>query len=233
GQEALREVPLLALPANELPDPLACTPLEYRERIRIPRLDPRCDVDGLHLGYLLEQELELLGGLLAGKIETLGRLRLLARSGDSRAYIAERDLERVEAWAQLTQVLLEAWRIGRGRPLERDALERCGAVTDVFLERVWELAVRLGGDAKALLAALEIGEVKRFHSRKIEELARFLELERYLDPSEVLPEEAVYDRVLKAAAPAVGAGLIEASEVRRRFEWLWMLCNAEALLMKS
>jgi exonuclease SbcC len=228
GQDALREVALLAPPASELPDPLACTPAEYRERIRLPRLDPRCDVDGLHLGYLLEHELELLGSLLAGKIETLGRLRLLARSGNSRAYIGERDLERVEAWAQLTQVLLEAWRIGRGRPLEREALERCGAVTDVFLERVWELAVRLGGDSKALLAALETGEVKRFHSRKIEELARFLELERYLDPSEVLAEEAVYDRVLKAAAPAVGAGLIEASDVRRRFEWLWNLCNAAA-----
>jgi exonuclease SbcC len=233
GQEALREVSLLALPANDLPDPLACTPAEYRERIRVPRLDPRCDVDGLHLGYLLEQELELLGSLLAGRIETLGRLRLLARSGDSRAYIAERDLECVEAWAQLTQVLLEAWRIGRGRPLEREALERCGAVTDVFLERVWDLAVRLGGDAKALLAALEAGEVKRFHSRKIEELARFLEQERYLDPSEVLAEDAVYDRVLKAAAPSVEAGLIEASDVRRRFEWLWRLCNAEALLMKA
>lgn len=54
------------------------------------------------------------------------------------------------------------WRVRRGQPVDRHGLEESGAVSDTFIDRVSDLAGRLAGDDKALLAAVERDRTKGF-----------------------------------------------------------------------
>jgi hypothetical protein len=88
---------------------------------------------------------------------------------------------RTVARARCLRVLFRGWRAGRGRPVDRGALADSGAVSDRFLDEVSALAEGAGGDAEALLAGLERGEVKGFRKDKLDQLAAFLREEGYLD----------------------------------------------------
>jgi hypothetical protein len=70
--------------------------------------------------------------------------------------------------------------------VDRGALADSGAVSDRFLDEVSALAEGAGGDAEALLAGLERGEVKGFRKDKLDQLAAFLREEGYLDDRPVL-----------------------------------------------
>ena len=174
-------------PEREVPGPGGLGREAYGERLGVPGLDPRSEPGGVHLWYLVE-ETEVLHGLLARGVERWGELAALVEDagidpfGDGAAGARRRAAAR----ARCVRVLFRGWRAGRGRPVDRGALAASGAVSERFLEEVGELAERCRGEAGALLAGLERGEVKGFRRDKIDQLAGYFREEGFLDERPVL-----------------------------------------------
>ena len=116
---------------------------------------------------------------------------------------------------------IEAWRVGRGRPVDRDVLAASGAVTPIFIERLAELAKEAGGDARRLLHAMDTGAVPRFWDRNRVRLEDWFRENGYLEDTAPLDRPSLERRVA-AAFSAHGApgelSLEEATKLSRNME---------------
>jgi len=199
----------LAVPErSEPPAPGGRTPEAYAAALAVPAIDPWRPDAAVHLFHLLRDDLPLLHRLLRAGVERLGTLRALLPGDGADALLSERERARLEARAAAIEPFLGGWRRGRGRPVDRPALEASGAVTPTFLDRVSDLAGRVHGDAGALLEGLENGEVARFRGDAREQLREWLLDHGYLDERAALDEAGLRQRVLGALAahaPAPGA----------------------------
>ena len=192
---------------------------EYASRLGVPRFDPRLSPGAIHLFHALRDDVALLHVLLdTWRITTLGQLEALltseaARSAvadeDSRAYLRQR-CRTVNVWTEL-------WRQGRGRPVDRGALEQCAAISGIFIDRVADLAEHMQGDGQALVRALRDGTLPRFHTSKADELDEWLADEGYTDDRERLTADERRRLTLQHAAPATEA---DARDVNRVIGWL-------------
>ena len=152
------------------------------------------------------EEVEVVHRLLESGIERWGELATVLRDGAGESLAAGEPVEPIRARARCVSVLIEGWRIGRGRPVDRQVLAASGAVSERFLDEVCDLAESLGGSADALVQALEEGRVPGFLSRKTADLAEYLADEGYRDARAVLAPETLRDRALAALAAEVRAG---------------------------
>ena len=203
-----------------VPTPAAAESAEdYASRLGVPRCDPRLPPDGVHLFYLLRDDLRRLHALIdTWRIAALGPLEGLlasdaalaaAGSADACSHFRQRCLT-VRAWTEL-------WRQGRGQPVNRGVLEQCSAVSAVFINRTAELAERLQGDGKALVDALRAGTLHRFHTNKADELEHWLADAGYIDDRERLIADERRRLTLQRVAPATEAA---AQDVNRVIDWL-------------
>ena len=170
----------LRLPARpELPDPTGRTPESYGRDLGVPPFDPRRPATAAHLFHGLryvDGGLELLRRLLGEGIDTLGVWRTVRATRDTRGSIAERDALRIDAVGEAIDAFIEAWNVGRGRPVEAATLREAG-VSETYVERLAELVGEHGGDARVLVDALERREderTKHFRRDKVPELERWL-----------------------------------------------------------
>lgn len=193
----------LALPETDsLPFPDGYSPEAYGAELGVPSVDPRAPDGSLHLFHLLRDDLSLLHHLMEHwRIRSLGQLEALLESSAASAAVSDPTLrEQLAGRCSATRAWLAAWRYGRGRPVDRGALQASGAVSENFIEQVTNLAEELDGDGERLVAALRAGRVRRFYSSKAGELAEWLEEHGYLDPNEPLDEDGRIRRVLSEAA---------------------------------
>ena len=189
--------------------------LAYGRRLEVPPLDRRADLGGVHLWYLVE-DLEQLHALLAGGINKWGQLENLVEHRQAAGLTRESLVfQQAAAAAHYLERLLEHWRIGRGRPVDRLALEQSGAITPNFLDDVSDLALELEGDGKALLAELDAGRVKRFRTDSREKLRDWLIDQAYIDEREILTAEAIREQLAPLAYDLHQQGLLE--RTRRDF----------------
>ena len=210
----------LALPAHSGPPaPDGATPEAYGAALGVPPVDPWRPGDACHLFHLLRDDLPLLHRLLRAGVERLGTLRAFLRSDGARPLLTGAERARLDARAAAVDPFLEGWRRGRGRPVDRPALEASDAVTPTFLDRVDDLSARVGGDARALLEGLENGEVVRFRNDAREQLREWLLDHGYLDDRPALDEAGLRQRVLAALA-AQGAAAGDLSGERAREDLL-------------
>ena len=220
AQAAVHDRGRLALPARrEVPAPDGLDAHEWAARLGVPAPDPWRGTAHAHLFWLLLERRELLHRILSWGVEDLGRLRALGEAGAA-GFLTAEDVEHVEAEARLFDALRRGWLVGRGRPLTRDALERADGVTATFLDRLDELAIELGRDAKRLLVAIEAREdarTKGFRRQSLEALRESLERSGHLDPREALDERGAWDQLL---ADLPEARERDPLELRRRFEFL-------------
>ena len=197
--------------ARSVPAPGGADRAAYGERLRVPGIDPLRDAGEVHVWHLVEEPATLHALLVRG-IERWGELETLLRDGGAGVLGAGdgadsgRTRARIEARARCVSALIESWRIGRGRAVDRAALAESGAVSERFLDEVCDLAARLEGSADALISALEAGEVTGFRSLKIADLAAHLAERGHRDEREVLERAALRERVLTATAAEVAAG---------------------------
>jgi len=215
---------------REPPAPDGMDASDYAAALGVAPVDPwRPDrIEPLHP---LHDRLDLVHRLARLRIRTVGAaaslvadepqaVRLLG--ADDRALLAGR-VAAARAWS-------ERWRVGRGRAVDLAALTRSEAVSAAFLERVARLADACSGDAEALLAALERGEVKRFREDAREALAAWLHEHGYLDPrpaSTPAGRVLAVERALHAASPGgvsgdapTGVGTAAATVAARVAAWL-------------
>ncbi len=216
------------------PAPDGLDPESYAARLGVPVPDSFAPVESLHLFYLLRDDLPLLHRLLThGRIERIGNWRAFAAEGSARVLFDELICQRIEARVRVAEAFFEAWRIGRGRSVDRSVLQDSGAVSGIFIDRLASIAAECGGRAAELLETLEAGHdarVKRFRSQQLELLRRYLEERGYLDPSPPLAPDSLRARVLAACAEPQPGDLEAAAPVFDSEEVLRLVDELTALL---
>ncbi len=193
-----------AAPADQLePSPVAPVPVpgdssavEYGALLNIPRLEAWQPHTAAHLFYLLRDRLDLLHRLLTLGCTHVGpwlagRDQLLESELVSSAE-AELLNSRVALWRET----LEAWRVGRCRPVTMNDLDSSGAVSATMRERVQPVLDEVRGDGRALLEALRQSRVRGFQTAKINQLQEHLELVQLLPAGDPLSEDQLVLRVL-------------------------------------
>ena len=201
GPAQLRVPPLETVPA-----PAGRDAASYGDALGVPPLDPMRPASAQPLYYLLRDDLDALHGLLEARIQSVGQC-----AGQLRAdapFLRERAehsaaVATLGARIELLETFCDAWREGRGRPVDRGVLDRSGAVTERFLDPLAEVVDELGGDARRLLDALAERSDPRlqgFRQRSVERLEHFLLDEGYLDERPVLAEAELVGRAV--ATPA-------------------------------
>lgn len=202
-----------------LPDDVQ-THADVPAAIDVPPWTPRQPVEALHLWYLIEDVNRLRGALDHG-LSTWGPWSHLhnAQSGTGLEGLAVSDVEAqsIEARAHAVQAWRRAWHIGRGRPVDRAALETTDAVSDRFLEDVTDLAETHQGDAAAILASLREGAVQYFRSDKVETLQAFFRKNSYLDPRDPLPPASLWQHVLAGVGAPLDEGILTPDDLERLF----------------
>lgn len=180
----------IALPPL-LPSPEGRDPEAYASVLGVPLFNPRLEPGAIHLFYLLRDDLDLMYQLMeTWRITSLGQFEVLLDSDAGPAAVTDTEhRNRLRRRCGAVRIWMAHWRRGRGRPVDRIALEQSGAVSETFIDRVADLAETVGEDGKALVQALSEGQVSRFHTSKIEELQRWLADEGYTDEEEILPAE--------------------------------------------
>ena len=217
-----------AAAGEAVPTPEGRTLSEYASSLGVPAFDPAAGAAGLHVAFLLDDP-EHLHGLLRAGIQSYGQLESLLDHGHADAYLPSETTRKVAARAAVVQAVCEAWKVGRGRPVNREALSAAG-VTDAFIDRVTDLARDLDWDASRLVAALVAKEDERakgFRANALESVAESLTADGYLDLRQPLTEPEALTRVLSAANDAVRAGSINVDEVRGVFRHFWSLAIAD------
>ena len=148
------------------------------------------------------------------RIATVGQLEGLLKSdaADDAAGGIER-LRQLQQRARAVLIWVELWRQGRGQSVDRAALEQCTAISEVFIDRVADLAERLHGDGRELVAALRAGTVSRFHSSKTGEIEQWLADEGYIDDQERLTVNDRRRMTLQRVAPATETAVRDVNRV--------------------
>jgi len=170
----------------------------YSALIGVPDIDPYAPLGAMHLWHLLD-DLDVLHHLLNQGVGTWGQLDALFSVVSSALPDHENVLANCRVRARIAEVVLECWRVGRGRPVDRVALRQSGQITDTFFERVRQLADDLDGDAAALVQALYIGRVDRFRRTAVVDLNTWFEEHGYIDSSPVLHPAEAHARALAVA----------------------------------
>jgi len=199
---------------------------QYLEALGTRPLDPRRGASQAHVAHFVE-DAEQLYRLLRMGVSSYGQLEGLVRPGGPVDFIAPEAVRRMRAKACVLDAFAEAWSVGRGRRVTREALVAAG-VSRTFIDRVTDLARELGGDARRLVEALEERRDPRargFRRAALEELREKLEDGGYLDTRELLKLEEVQARVLDAAREFVEAGSITADSVRELVARYWAECE--------
>ena len=204
-------------PALPPPDGLAAE--EYAVLIHVHPVNPRADAGGIHLFHLLRDDLGLLYGLLdTWRIGALGQLESLLASNAARSAISGRQTRRrLRQRNRTARIWTALWRQGRGKPVDRAVLDESGAVSDVFLDPVADLAEELEGDGKALVLALRDRRVKGFHASKVDELERWLADKGYVEDAAILESGERRGLTLQRVVPPAPA---DAEDVNRVVDWL-------------
>jgi hypothetical protein len=189
---------------------------EYGHALGVPGLDPAAeDLDGLHIWHLLD-DAELLYQLLCRNIVTWGQLRtLVEHDGAGLIDAGDAGLNQAATAAEAIGAAYEAWRVGRGKPVDRVALQDSGWVSESFIDELSDLAKRVNADAQAVLDALEQGQVARWRAKNTDGLREHFEENGYLPEAAPLQAEEIRVRVMAAVAEDLNAGRIEQTLVDR------------------
>lgn len=214
---AIQGLRVVGAPQRVVPDAGGMSHDEYGAALRVPVLDPFAPPEAAHLWYLVENPAALHELLAEVGVEELGAFRALTECGAGELVEAELRA-RIQARGRALAAALEALRIGRGRPVDRAALQASQLLSATFLNPVADLCVRHGGDAASVLSALESGEVKHFQARTREKLRDFLDEQGYLDSRDPLDAAEVRARTLASVTDEIGRGVIEVGDVDRLLE---------------
>ncbi len=204
--------------APPVPAPEGRSREAYAALLGVPGIDPRGEPGAVHVAHLVEEP-EVLHALLREGVVGWGQLAALGGDAEAgagalpslipdggEAGAGRERWGRIRARARCVDVLLRAWRQGRGEPVDRRVLAASGAVSDRFLAEVAQLAAAARGDARALLADLAEGGVKGFRADKREQLEAYLAEHGHLDERPVLDRGGLRERALADLAPELTAG---------------------------
>ena len=204
--------------APEPPDPGGLHPEEYAVRIGALPVQPWEHPAGVHVFHFLRDDLDLVRRLLRAGVERLGPLASLLDSDEARLFLSPAEQSSVRLRVAGARAWLEAWREGRGRPVDRDVLAASGAITPTFIDRLVELAGEVDGDPRLLLHAMDTGAVPRFWGRNRQRLEEWLRENAYLGDADPLDARGLERRIamaLTAHGASPESSLTEAADLAR------------------
>ncbi len=219
------EIELLSVSTVEVepvPAPEGRSLADYAAALGVPLLDPALGAAPAHVAHVVDGA-EALYRLLRAGLTTYGSLRATAAHGQVDALIDAASLARLDARARLLDAFAEAWQIGRGKPLSREALADAG-VSGNYIDAVCSLAEDLDWNPERLmhaLAAREDERAKGFRAKTLNQMHERLTASGHLDPRPPLDKQTVYARVLGRACDDLERGALELEEVGATVEQLW------------
>ena len=184
--------------AMEPARPDGSRPEEYAVRIGVEPLRPWEHPSSTHLFHLLRDDLDLLWRLLRTGIERLGPLVSLLDSGEAKRFLSASESSRLRLRVAGAEAWVEAWREGRGRPVDRDVLAASGAVSPVFIDQMAALAEEVDGDGGRLLQAMDEGKTPHFRIRFRRQLEEWFQENGYLPDAAPLDPRGLARRVAVA-----------------------------------
>ena len=211
--ERLPTLEIVAAQTPEIPSPEGKTRLEYRELIGVPGIDPWADIGSVHLWYLVHDS-QALYHLLRNHVHSWGQLKTLVDYGG--ATLLQRypgTVERAGARVEVVRATMEAWRVGRGKRIDRAVLLESNAISDRFIDEVSQLTDVLNGDATALVTALDDGQVKGFRRAAVDDFRTYCLGHGYLSDAEPLTVDDIRVRVVASASSSITTGLINSDDV--------------------
>ena len=184
----------------------------YADAVGVPGWTAWDALDALHVWHLLDGPADVEACLRRG-YATWGQLRAAVERGRP----VPVEVARVRLRAQAVGAWQRAWRQGRGRRLDRAAIDASGVLAGAFPDDVW--ALYSDGDARVLVQALDRRD-DRVSEREVANLEAFLADEGYLSPDPTLDDGEVRRRVAEAVPhpDALEQALAVLARVRSRAE---------------
>ncbi|RLM91142.1 AAA family ATPase [Haloarcula sp. Atlit-7R] len=169
----------------------------YGDELEVDSFNPHRSAGTAHLWYLVD-DVETLHQLLELGIGHWGQLNNLLQWGNGDLSSVDSDqITIVEENAAALNEFVDAWKVGRGEPVDREVLEASGAVSGNFIDEVTALAESVNGDGRQIVEALHNGEVNRFRSGKADKLETHLEENGYLEPRDTLDQGQIRARAIE------------------------------------
>lgn len=207
---------IFPIPSVSVPSPDGMTHEQYGSALGVGNINPLADSqDRLHLWHLIRDD-NLLKQFLSYQIEEWGQLKTLIEHGGSKLVNANpRENEKISTAARAVDAASRAWRIGRGRKVNRRVLQDSKCVSDSFIDAVAHLSSSLNGSAAGIIVGLKNKVIRRWPSAKTDELQSYLENSGYLSTETVLSPQEIRIRVLAAVAEAMSKHLIDSAQIDR------------------
>ncbi|WP_330632891.1 AAA family ATPase [Halocatena halophila] len=182
---------------SKVPSPNGHDHETYEKELGVDPFNLHRGVETAHLWYVVD-DVDTLHQLLEIGVEHWGPLSNMLQWGNGSLHAVNSDQvtiaqENAAALGEFT----DAWKIGRGDPVDRAVLEASGAVSETFIDEVTALAESVTWDGKQIVKALHNGEVNRFRSEKADELEAYLEANGYIKPRDTLDNGQIRARVIE------------------------------------
>lgn len=191
------ELDAIELATPNVPSPDDHNHTSYGEVLDVDSFNPYRGVGTVHLWYVVD-DIQALSQLLELGINRWGQLHNLLTWGNGDLHTVGSDqLTAAQENAAALDEFVDAWKVGRGKPVDREVLNASGAVSSTFIDRVTELAESVSGDGKQIVEALHNGAVNRFRREKANELETYLEENGYIEPRDTLDHGQIRARVVE------------------------------------
>ena len=207
---------ITTVPVAQRPAPNGIDYEAYGKMLNVPGLDPFSNLPGtVHLWHVLTDP-EQLYGLLCKNINTWGQLELLIDHGGAGLVdVSDGGFDRAAASAKAIKAAADAWRVGRGREVDRAALLESECVSDSFMDDLVALAEANGGNAQGIIDALERGDVSRWRKKSTEALESYFEENGYLPDIAPVQVNEIRIRVMASVAEELTTNQIDETTIER------------------
>lgn len=181
---------------KEVPLPKSMSYDEYGKALKVPPLrNVFSPVEQLHLWYLLD-DTNLLHSLMKVGVENWGMLKSYFKEEGIIDGLNENEITRIEQRAEIIERYLEVLRHGESKFIDRQVLEKSGAITDSFIDDVSNKLEEVGFDPQKLLTALQNSEVSGFRNNKREELEEYLISNGYIQQNEPFSPKEIQTKMM-------------------------------------
>jgi hypothetical protein len=209
-----RPIPTTPVQFMPPPRPTGNDHAEYGRQLRVSLFDPWDESSvGLHLWHVID-DVQLLYRMLRKQVTSWWQLKQMPEAEREKLFPGSAHLcVRAQAVAKAIETACRTWRIGRGRPVNRDVLFNSGVVTDRFLDSIVKLAEQQNGHAAAIIAGLKNRYVSGWRNAKTDELYSYFKTHGYLVDSKPQTRRDIESRVLAALTDELQQELIRRERI--------------------